>query len=78
MDPKATIEEREIDVCLLYKYYMQAQEHKQKETVFTQKEFPTLFQLFFRLRHYQNLFFLVYTQKQYLIIIESKKSVQER
>lgn len=55
LDPRATTEEREADVCLLYKHYIQAQKHKQKEMVSMQKEFPAMFQLFLIPRHYQIL-----------------------
>lgn len=33
LDPKATTEERDADVCFLYKHYIQAQNHEQKDGV---------------------------------------------
>lgn len=73
-EPRATIKEREIDVCLIYKHYIQAQEREQKETVCTHKAFPAPLQLSFRLRHYQNLWgFVLHTK-----IVFNNNGVQEK
>lgn len=52
LDPRAAVEEREVDVCLIYKHlHTSTNDVSKKETASTQKEFPALLQLPFRWKH---------------------------